>query len=175
MDNDNFNEVPSNISSVIDLLEDKGISWGHYQEDMPYTGFEGFAWVNQQTHKNDYVRKHGMYNEVTYRNESDRETLDPAIIYESVTENPNRLANIKNLTMFYNDLANDKLPQWMFITPNMSKWPARVWLSDHRLKADSKRWARHVRDHGGHMDQELCRASTDQPKFHEEDACAHYV
>lgn len=103
MDNDNFNEVPSNISSVIDLLEDKGISWGHYQEDMPYTGFEGFAWINQQTHRNDYVRKH-----------------NPAIIYDSVTENPNRLANIKNLTMFYDDLANNKLPQWMFITPNMT-------------------------------------------------------
>lgn len=28
MDNDNFNQVPSNISSVIDLLEAKGISWG---------------------------------------------------------------------------------------------------------------------------------------------------
>ncbi|KAK5655807.1 hypothetical protein OQA88_5345 [Cercophora sp. LCS_1] len=26
----------------------------------------------------------------------------------------------KNLTMFYNDLANNKLPQWMFITPNMT-------------------------------------------------------
>lgn len=25
---------------------------------MPYTGFEGFAWKNQQTGANDYVRKH---------------------------------------------------------------------------------------------------------------------
>lgn len=58
MDNDNFNRVPSNISSVIDLLEDKGISWGHYQEDMPYSGFEGVAWVNQLNGANDYVRKH---------------------------------------------------------------------------------------------------------------------
>ena len=58
MDNDNFNRIPSNISSVIDLLEDKGISWGHYQEDMPYSGFEGIAWVNQHNGANDYVRKH---------------------------------------------------------------------------------------------------------------------
>lgn len=60
MDNDNFNQIPSNISSVVDLLEDKGISWGHYQEDMPYSGFEGIAWVNQRNGANDYVRKHGM-------------------------------------------------------------------------------------------------------------------
>lgn len=58
MDNDYFNQIPSNISSVIDLLEDKGISWGHYQEDMPYSGFEGIAWVNQRNGANDYVRKH---------------------------------------------------------------------------------------------------------------------
>lgn len=59
MNNDNFNQVPSNISTVIDLLEDKGISWGHYQEDLPYSGFEGIAWVNQRNGANDYVRKHG--------------------------------------------------------------------------------------------------------------------
>lgn len=103
MDNDNFNRIPSNISSVIDLLEDKGISWGHYQEDMPYSGFEGIAWVNQRNGANDYVRKH-----------------NPAIIYDSVTNDLNRLANIKNLTMFYKDLQANKLPQWMFITPNMT-------------------------------------------------------
>ncbi len=40
--------------------------------------------------------------------------------YDSVSSDVNRLAKIKNLTMFDADLANDKLPQWMFITPNMS-------------------------------------------------------
>lgn len=49
---------PSNVSTVIDLLEDRGISWGEYEEDMPYSGFEGVAWVNQRTGANDYVRKH---------------------------------------------------------------------------------------------------------------------
>ncbi len=58
MNNDGFNAIPSNVSTVIDLLEDKGISWSEYQEDLPYSGFEGFAWVNQNTGKNDYVRKH---------------------------------------------------------------------------------------------------------------------
>jgi acid phosphatase len=100
---DNFHCLPSNISSIVDLLEDKGISWGEYQEDMPYSGFGGFAWTNQQNGANDYVRKH-----------------NPLVLYDSVTKNTQRLACLKNLTMFYNDLNANQLPQWMFITPNMT-------------------------------------------------------
>ena len=103
MNNDNFNFIDKNVSTVIDLLEEKGISWGEYQEDQPYSGFEGFAWVNQKTGANDYVRKH-----------------NPAILYNDNTVNLERLAKIKNLTMFQQDLQHDTLPQWMFITPNMT-------------------------------------------------------
>jgi acid phosphatase len=42
------------------------------------------------------------------------------VIYDSAAGNINRLAQIKNLTMFFKDLQDDKLPQWMFITPNMT-------------------------------------------------------
>ena len=72
-----------------------------YQEDMPYSGFEGFGWVNQASHANDYVRKH-----------------NPPVLYNKNTEDTNRLAQIKNLTMFQKDLVENKLPQWMFITPS---------------------------------------------------------
>lgn len=58
MDSDNFFQVPDNISTIVDLLEDRGISWGEYQEDLPFAGFEGKGWVNQKTNANDYVRKH---------------------------------------------------------------------------------------------------------------------
>lgn len=40
--------------------------------------------------------------------------------YDSVTSNLDRLAKIKNFTMFYEDLNNNALPQWLFITPNMT-------------------------------------------------------
>ncbi|KAH8820550.1 acid phosphatase [Xylogone sp. PMI_703] len=103
LNGDAFTAVPSNVSTVADLLEDKGISWGVYQEDMPYSGFQGFSWVNQQNGKNDYVRKH-----------------NPAILFDSVTNVPERLAVIKNLTMFYSDLEANLLPQWIFVTPNMT-------------------------------------------------------
>lgn len=103
MDNDDLNFIDANVSTITDLLEDKGISWGEYQEDMPYTGFEGMAWVNQATGANDYVRKH-----------------NPAVIYNANAGRPDRLSVIKNLTLFYEDLENETLPQWMFITPNMT-------------------------------------------------------
>ncbi|KAL1297861.1 hypothetical protein AAFC00_006386 [Neodothiora populina] len=102
IDNDAFNQISGNVSTIVDLLEDRGISWAMYQEDMPYAGFEGMQWKNQQTGANDYVRKH-----------------NPAILYNANTT-PDRLANNKNFTSFYSDLENDSLPQWMFITPNMT-------------------------------------------------------
>jgi hypothetical protein len=46
----------------------------------------------------------------------------PLISYDSVTSHNDRLTKIKNLTMFYQDLNNNALPQWMFITPNMSSF-----------------------------------------------------
>ncbi|KAK7733308.1 hypothetical protein SLS53_008205 [Cytospora paraplurivora] len=103
LDNDKLHFIDSNVSSIVDLLEENNIAWGEYQEDAPYSGFEGFAWVNQKTGANDYVRKH-----------------NPAIHYNKNAGNADRLAVIKNLTLFYEDLENDTLPQWMFITPNMT-------------------------------------------------------
>ena len=100
--NDNFNQIPSQVSSVIDLLDAKGISWGAYQEDMPFSGFEGFAWVNQKSGASDYVRKH-----------------NPPILFNSVTQSSDRIAQVKNLTMFYQDLAEDKLPQVCFYSRNV--------------------------------------------------------
>ena len=57
MDNDDLNRVPQNVSSIVDLLEDKGISWAEYQEHLPTTGYQGFSQPNAAG-ANDYVRKH---------------------------------------------------------------------------------------------------------------------
>ncbi len=103
MDNDDFHAIPANISTVVDLLDTKGISWAEYQEGGPYPGFQGFNYSNQETFANLYVRKH-----------------NPLILYESVTQNATRLKLIKNFTEFDADVANKALPQWSFITPNMT-------------------------------------------------------
>lgn len=103
MDNDNFWQMPSNISTVADLLDTKSISWGEYQEAIPYPGFQGFNYSNQKTYANNYVRKH-----------------NPLILFDSVTSDAGRLSQIKNFTSFEDDLKNQKLPQWSFVTPNMT-------------------------------------------------------
>ena len=58
----------------------------------------------------------------------------PVMSYDSVTSNVNRLAKCKNFTMFNKELAANTLPQWMFITPNMSKPPQPPELLTHQPK-----------------------------------------
>ena len=58
MDSDNFNQIPANVSTVFDLLAAQGISFGEYQENLPYPGFEGFQYLDPNTGANNYVRKH---------------------------------------------------------------------------------------------------------------------
>lgn len=103
LDDDRFIAMPSNISTIIDLLDTKNISWAEYQEHLPYTGFLGFNYSNQENFANDYVRKH-----------------NPLVLFDSITNDEDRLANIKNFTEFYSDLEDRKLPQYSIITPNMT-------------------------------------------------------
>ncbi|KAF2815149.1 phosphoesterase-domain-containing protein [Mytilinidion resinicola] len=103
LDSDDYISVPSNIPIVADLLDTKGIAWGEYQEDMPYAGFKGIEYNNQHTGANAYVRKH-----------------NPLVLFESVTQNATRLSLMKSFTSFAADLAAGTLPQWAFVTPNMT-------------------------------------------------------
>lgn len=94
LDDNDKHSIPANISTVVDLLDTKDISWAEYQEDMPSVGYQGSEWE-------EYVRKH-----------------NPLISYESVYKNSTRLDKIKRFSDFENDLSNDTLPQWAFFTPN---------------------------------------------------------
>ncbi|KAJ6187564.1 hypothetical protein N7519_002472 [Penicillium mononematosum] len=103
MDNDDFKQIPENISSIADLLDTKHISWAEYQEHIPYAGFQGYNYSNQENYHPDYVRKH-----------------NPMVLYDSVVANDSRARSIKSFDDFENDLRDKKLPQWAFITPNMT-------------------------------------------------------
>lgn len=103
INHDDMTAIPSNVSTLIDLLEDKGVSWAEYQEDMPSVGFQGKEYKNPKTGANMYVRKH-----------------NPAVLYDSNAQKQERLAKTKPLKLFNEDLENNLLPQWMFITPNMT-------------------------------------------------------
>ncbi len=116
MDNDDFNLIPSNISTVVDMLEYGGISWAEYQEDLPYAGFTGFNYSNQKTFANDYVRKH-----------------NPLILYDSVAGNASRVNQIKNFTSFDDDLKNQKLAQWGMLHYNSLP---EAWRMKHETNQD---------------------------------------
>ncbi|KAI5987228.1 phosphoesterase family-domain-containing protein [Pisolithus albus] len=85
--------IPANVSTVVDLLEAKGISWAEYQENMPTDGYLGDGFTNPDNYTY-YRRKH-----------------NPLVSYDSVNQNPTRLDRIRN----FNDFAYD----WFFVTPNM--------------------------------------------------------
>ncbi|KIY73976.1 hypothetical protein CYLTODRAFT_416625 [Cylindrobasidium torrendii FP15055 ss-10] len=108
MHDDAFYHVPRNISTIVDLLEDKNISWATYQENMPSVAYygDGFESHNYNDPNEDdypyYARKH-----------------NPHIIYDSVVSVPERAARIRNLNDFANDITNGSLPQWIWVTPNM--------------------------------------------------------
>jgi hypothetical protein len=55
--------IDKSVKTIVDLLETGGVSWSVYQQDMPYSGFEG-NWVNQQNGANMYVRKHKYVSRV---------------------------------------------------------------------------------------------------------------
>ncbi|ORE06439.1 phosphoesterase-domain-containing protein [Rhizopus microsporus var. microsporus] len=92
---DKSKNIPANVKTIFDLLENAGLTWKLYQEDIPSVGWTG-------TRSGLYVRKH-----------------NPAVSYASINKNSTRLQNIVPATQFAKDIANKNLPNWMFYTPNL--------------------------------------------------------
>ncbi|KAJ7617125.1 phosphoesterase family-domain-containing protein [Roridomyces roridus] len=105
---DNMYHIPSNISCVVDLLEDRGVSWATYQENMPTDSFYGYSYT-QPNYINSSAAPYIYY----YRKHN------PLIIYDAVSQDPERVKRVRTFNDFANDVVNGTLPQWMFITPNM--------------------------------------------------------
>lgn len=99
---DVLEQVPTNMSTVVDLLDQKNISWATYQENMPTDGYGGYNYTNQADGYTYYVRKH-----------------NPLVIYDSVANISTRAARIRNFNDFAVDVGNNSLSQWIFITPNL--------------------------------------------------------
>ncbi|KAG0236943.1 hypothetical protein BGW42_002156 [Actinomortierella wolfii] len=83
--------------TIVDLLEEKGISWKTYQEDYP-----GKCYQKEDANDELYVRKH-----------------NPFISFKRISRNRERCAKIVNAKQLNVDLANNDLPQFSFYTPNM--------------------------------------------------------
>ncbi|KUJ09671.1 uncharacterized protein LY89DRAFT_597543, partial [Mollisia scopiformis] len=109
MDNDNCNQIPANVSTLFDLLAEKDSSFGEYQEDVPYTGFEGYQYLDPEAGANYYVRTH----------KHNIDFSSPAVLYNKNVEESTKLNTIKRFVEFYDDMDSNEMPQYMFITPNM--------------------------------------------------------
>ncbi|KAF8557382.1 hypothetical protein OG21DRAFT_1520464 [Imleria badia] len=98
---DDLTYIPNNMSTIVDLLDAKSISWSSYQENMPTDGYSGYNFTNPDNYTY-YVRKH-----------------NPLVVYDSVGQNTTRAQRIRNFNDFAVDVGNNTLSQWIFVTPNL--------------------------------------------------------
>jgi phosphatidylinositol-3-phosphatase len=83
--------------NLVDQLEAARVSWKAYMEDLPFPGD-----LVDSTPDGLYVRKH-----------------DPFLLYPDVYSNPARAGNVVPLTQLSTDLSTGRVPQFVWITPNM--------------------------------------------------------
>jgi len=83
--------------NLVDQLEAARVSWKAYMEDLPFPGD-----TVTETPDGLYVRKH-----------------NPFLMYPDVYTNPARASNVVPLTQLSTDLSTGKVPQFVWITPNI--------------------------------------------------------
>ncbi len=83
-------------ANIVDQFEQANISWKAYMEDLPSPGDP-----TDQTADGLYVRKH-----------------NPFLLYPDVYNDPARADKVVPLSQLTTDLATNKVPQFVWITPN---------------------------------------------------------
>ncbi|KAF7896325.1 hypothetical protein EAF00_006339 [Botryotinia globosa] len=104
LNHDEFVRIPHNVTTVVDLFEDAGITWKGYFEGMPGPGYMGEGSTAQDGKGWDYVRKH-----------------NPFVSYDSINTNGTRLQNLLSLDDFSTTVKSNpsSLPQYAHISPDM--------------------------------------------------------
>ncbi|KAH8677877.1 phosphoesterase family-domain-containing protein [Xylariales sp. PMI_506] len=102
LNHDDFVRVPRNVSTVVDLLEDKGVSWGGYFEGNPGPGYMGVGSIAADGTW-DYVRKHNHF-----------------VSFDSINRNGLRLAKLLSFKDFERSFAAGTLPQFIMMSPDMN-------------------------------------------------------
>ncbi|TDZ68006.1 putative acid phosphatase [Colletotrichum trifolii] len=121
LDHDERVRLPFNVSTIVDLLDWRNLTWKAYMEDMPGPGFLADASDGHTGGgKWDYVRKH-----------------NPFVSCDSINLNGSRLLNVQAFDDWEADFKAKKVPQYAFIAPNMmndghntSLEYATKWASD---------------------------------------------
>ncbi|KAK9364618.1 phosphoesterase family-domain-containing protein [Lipomyces kononenkoae] len=100
------NITGSESFSIVDLLEEKGISWAGYAEDYPITQgcYIPYApeCANGTQVPHSYVRKHF-----------------PFVSFETIYTNETRCNKLYNANMFWKHLEEGVLPQFVYFIPNL--------------------------------------------------------
>ncbi|PWN87645.1 hypothetical protein FA10DRAFT_173819 [Acaromyces ingoldii] len=109
MGDDAYYWVPSNVTSLFDVMDLNLISWACYQENMPTDGFQDLSYtqksyVDPNFTYQYYMRKH---NPCTFPRAN-----APYV-------NKSKAQRNRNFNDFAADLNAGRLPQWSFVTPNM--------------------------------------------------------
>ncbi|KAK8129871.1 hypothetical protein PG999_002251 [Apiospora kogelbergensis] len=93
--------VPDNVSTIVDLLDTRGISWGGYFEHMPGPGY--LADFSLDAHGAwDYVKKHNHFAS-----------------FDSINKNGTRLTQLRSFDAFRRHLAAGTVPQFVMMSPDM--------------------------------------------------------
>ncbi|KAH6566449.1 hypothetical protein BASA50_008347 [Batrachochytrium salamandrivorans] len=93
--NRNDKRFSSSSPTIVDVLEQGGVSWGVYQQG--YTGR-----CNTAMSIGRYVRKH-----------------NPFISFTGISQNPRRCAKIVPATSLNRDIRSNRVPSYVFYTPDM--------------------------------------------------------
>ncbi|KAH7021286.1 phosphoesterase family-domain-containing protein [Microdochium trichocladiopsis] len=102
LDHDDVVRIPKNVSTIVDLLNDKRISWSAAMESIPSPGYLGNASLAEDGYTVDYVRKH-----------------NPFASYDSIANHGFKLINVRSLDDFKRSLAEGTVPQFVMMSPNM--------------------------------------------------------
>lgn len=94
----NDNDTTINVSNIVDQLEAQGKTWKAYMQSLALCNGNLLAHAcgNQL-----YERKH-----------------NPFVSYQDVQTNPARMANIVDFSAFATDLANNNVPDYVWISPD---------------------------------------------------------
>ncbi|KAI0032176.1 phosphoesterase family-domain-containing protein [Vararia minispora EC-137] len=108
MADDAYYNIPANVSTMVDLLEQANISWASYQEHMPTDGYNEATYTS-----NNYIDPSAADYTYYWRKHN------PTIIYDSVSNISSRAALHRNFNDFAVDVNASAIPQWVFVTPNI--------------------------------------------------------
>ncbi|KAJ3097322.1 hypothetical protein HDU96_000419 [Phlyctochytrium bullatum] len=88
-------------TSIVDLLEAKGVTWGAYMEGYPDGLKPNQICLDEHCANGTYVRRHNPFASIV-----------------NIQKNPKRVCHIKSGHQFHRDLASSSLPQYIFYTPD---------------------------------------------------------